>query len=130
MGEIVGPHRVTLAIGIHPDAGARGRTHPAKDIALRGFAAFHSDGKGVLVEVLAHLKGRGGAACQSHHEGQQRQGAKYVAHHESLLYLAEREGFEPSMQFLTACSLSRGVPSTTRPSLRKTETVFYQTITI
>ena len=33
-------------------------------------------------------------------------------------YLAETEGFEPSMQFLTACSLSRGVPSTTRPRLR------------
>lgn len=32
--------------------------------------------------------------------------------------LAETEGFEPSMQFLTACSLSRGVPSTTRPGLR------------
>src|SRR5258706_7809185 len=33
--------------------------------------------------------------------------------------LAEREGFEPSMHFLGACSLSRGVPSTTRPSLRE-----------
>ena len=35
--------------------------------------------------------------------------------------LAEREGFEPSMQVLPACSLSRGVPSTSRPSLRSTE---------
>ena len=33
--------------------------------------------------------------------------------------LAETEGFEPSMQVLPACSLSRGVPSTSRPRLRK-----------
>ena len=32
--------------------------------------------------------------------------------------LAETEGFEPSMQLITACSLSRGVPSTTRPRLQ------------
>ena len=32
--------------------------------------------------------------------------------------LAEREGFEPSIHFMGVCSLSRGVPSTTRPSLR------------
>ncbi len=32
--------------------------------------------------------------------------------------LAEMEGFEPSMQLITACSLSRGVPSTTRPHLQ------------
>ena len=35
-----------------------------------------------------------------------------------VLFLAESEGFEPSMQFLTAYSLSRGAPSTTRPALR------------
>ncbi len=34
-------------------------------------------------------------------------------------YLAEREGFEPSMGLLTPYSLSRGAPSATRPSLRK-----------
>src|SRR5690606_40471110 len=34
-----------------------------------------------------------------------------------LLRLAETEGFEPSMQVLPACSLSRGVPSTSRPRL-------------
>jgi hypothetical protein len=34
--------------------------------------------------------------------------------------LAEREGFEPSMGFLPY-SLSRGAPSTTRPSLRSME---------
>src|SRR3954451_17667549 len=33
-------------------------------------------------------------------------------------WLAEAEGFEPSMQLITACSLSRGVPSTTRPRLQ------------
>ena len=33
-------------------------------------------------------------------------------------YLAEREGFEPSISFLSLYSLSRGAPSTTRPSLR------------
>src|SRR5260221_4502486 len=32
--------------------------------------------------------------------------------------LAEKEGFEPSIHFLGVCSLSRGVPSTTRPPLR------------
>ena len=32
--------------------------------------------------------------------------------------LAETEGFEPSIQVLPVCSLSRGVPSTTRPCLR------------
>ena len=35
--------------------------------------------------------------------------------------LAEREGFEPSMSF-TPYSLSRGAPSTTRPSLRMRKT--------
>ena len=35
-----------------------------------------------------------------------------------LSYLAEREGFEPSIELLTLYSLSRGAPSTTRPSLR------------
>ena len=34
--------------------------------------------------------------------------------------LAEREGFEPSMRFLPY-SLSRGAPSTTRPSLQNME---------
>ncbi len=38
---------------------------------------------------------------------------------ESKQLMAEKEGFEPSMQVLPACSLSRGVPSTTRPLLRK-----------
>ena len=33
-------------------------------------------------------------------------------------YLAEREGFEPSIELLTLYTLSRGAPSTTRPSLR------------
>ena len=33
-------------------------------------------------------------------------------------YLAEREGFEPSMELLTPYSLSRGAPSASRPSLR------------
>ena len=33
-------------------------------------------------------------------------------------FLAEREGFEPSIDFLSPYSLSRGAPSTTRPSLR------------
>ena len=32
--------------------------------------------------------------------------------------LAEREGFEPSIEFLTLYSLSRGAPSATRPSLQ------------
>jgi hypothetical protein len=32
--------------------------------------------------------------------------------------LAEREGFEPSIELLTLYTLSRGAPSTTRPSLR------------
>ena len=32
--------------------------------------------------------------------------------------LAEKEGFEPSIQVLPVCTLSRGVPSTTRPFLR------------
>jgi hypothetical protein len=31
--------------------------------------------------------------------------------------MAEREGFEPSMELLTPYSLSRGAPSATRPSL-------------
>ena len=33
-------------------------------------------------------------------------------------YLAEREGFEPSMELLTPYSLSRGAPSASRPSLQ------------
>jgi hypothetical protein len=32
--------------------------------------------------------------------------------------MAEREGFEPSMELLTPYSLSRGAPSATRPSLQ------------
>jgi hypothetical protein len=36
----------------------------------------------------------------------------------AFLHLAETEGFEPSIHFLSVCSLSRGVPSTTRPGLR------------
>ena len=32
--------------------------------------------------------------------------------------MAEREGFEPSIELLIPYSLSRGAPSTTRPSLR------------
>ncbi len=32
--------------------------------------------------------------------------------------LAEREGFEPSMELLTPYSLSRGAPSATRPPLQ------------
>ena len=35
-----------------------------------------------------------------------------------VLYLAEKEGFEPSMGLLTPYSLSRGAPSATRPLLR------------
>ena len=31
--------------------------------------------------------------------------------------MAEREGFEPSMELLTPYSLSRGAPSASRPSL-------------
>jgi hypothetical protein len=38
--------------------------------------------------------------------------------------LAEREGFEPSIHFLGVCSLSRGVPSTTRPSLRSSARLY------
>ena len=33
------------------------------------------------------------------------------------MLLAEREGFEPSMEVLPPYALSRGAPSTTRPSL-------------
>ena len=33
-------------------------------------------------------------------------------------YLAETQGFEPWIQVLPRCTLSRGVPSTTRPRLR------------
>ena len=35
------------------------------------------------------------------------------------IVLAEREGFEPSISFLSLYSLSRGAPSTTRPSLHE-----------
>ena len=34
-------------------------------------------------------------------------------------FLAETEGFEPSIQVLPECSLSRGVPSTSRPHLQR-----------
>ena len=34
-------------------------------------------------------------------------------------YLAETKGFEPLIQVLPGCSLSRGVPSTSRPRLQK-----------
>ena len=37
----------------------------------------------------------------------------------SDICLAETEGFEPSIQVLPECSLSRGVPSTSRPRLRE-----------
>ena len=37
----------------------------------------------------------------------------------AFLYLAEREGFEPSKGFLHPYSLSRGAPSATRPPLQK-----------
>ena len=36
------------------------------------------------------------------------------------LWVAETEGFEPSIPLLTVCSLSRGVPSTSRPRLLTT----------
>lgn len=36
--------------------------------------------------------------------------------------LAERRGFEPPRQLMTVCTLSRGVPSTTRPPLRRAST--------
>ena len=36
--------------------------------------------------------------------------------HILILKMAVREGFEPSMQLLTAYSLSRGAPSASRPS--------------
>ena len=36
-----------------------------------------------------------------------------------LMLLAETQGFEPWIQVLPRCTLSRGVPSTTRPRLRK-----------
>ena len=35
-----------------------------------------------------------------------------------VVLLAETEGFEPSRQVLPVCSLSRGVPSTSRPRLQ------------
>jgi hypothetical protein len=35
-----------------------------------------------------------------------------------IAYLAEREGFEPSIRLLTLYSLSRGAPSAARASLR------------
>ena len=35
------------------------------------------------------------------------------------MLLAETQGFEPWIQVLPRCALSRGVPSTTRPRLRK-----------
>ena len=35
------------------------------------------------------------------------------------MLLAETQGFEPWIQVLPRCTLSRGVPSTTRPRLRK-----------
>lgn len=34
-------------------------------------------------------------------------------------YMAENEGFEPSIQVLPVCTLSRGVPSAARPILLK-----------
>ena len=37
----------------------------------------------------------------------------------SLVLLAETKGFEPLIQVLPGCSLSRGVPSTSRPRLRQ-----------
>ena len=40
-----------------------------------------------------------------------------TGHKAPFLYLAEREGFEPSMEVLPPYALSRGAPSTTRPSL-------------
>ena len=44
---------------------------------------------------------------------------KALAHFKvSDFKMAEREGFEPSISFLSLYSLSRGAPSTTRPSLR------------
>ena len=45
-------------------------------------------------------------------------GGLFYCFQKKYFFMAEREGFEPSMQVLPACSLSRGVPSTTRPSLR------------
>src|SRR4029079_5646489 len=38
-----------------------------------------------------------------------------------FLFLAEREGFEPSIRLLTRYSLSRGAPSAARASLRNFE---------
>ena len=37
---------------------------------------------------------------------------------DSILIMAEKEGFEPSIELLTLYSLSRGAPSATRPLLR------------
>ncbi len=37
---------------------------------------------------------------------------------EPIIDLAEREGFEPSIELLTLYSLSRGAPSASRASLR------------
>jgi hypothetical protein len=46
--------------------------------------------------------------------------ARYAksAHWALFAYLAEREGFEPSIRLLTLYSLSRGAPSASRASLR------------
>ena len=35
-----------------------------------------------------------------------------------ILFLADTQGFEPWIQVLPGCTLSRGVPSTTRPRVQ------------
>ena len=59
------------------------------------------------------------ASARSHLDLDNRERAKRNGAKGPVFYLAEREGFEPSMEVLPPYALSRGAPSTTRPSLLK-----------
>lgn len=54
--------------------------------------------------------------------GENEKPAKLVAMRVFVNKLAETQGFEPWIQVLPRCTLSRGVPSTTRPRLRSKAT--------
>ena len=71
----------------------------------------------------AEFPERGGARSTGRNEKPRRaRGSAGLSPSQRLVLpvlLAETEGFEPSIQVLPECSLSRGVPSTSRPRLRK-----------
>ena len=97
--------------------GARRRALGTRVVGVRGTARHHPAGwaAGILESGNQGAVGR-------HSKPVENLGPLSEA--SRLPIMAEREGFEPSIHFLGVCSLSRGVPSTTRPSLRSSARLY------